>query len=87
VEQGASGTSTITAAISGGFDSAITLATAEGQAITFSPNPIAAPGSGTSTMTVKVPSTYKAGTYALKVTATGGGLTETTKVTVTVTAK
>jgi len=36
-------------------------------------------------MKVKVPSGYKAGTYSITVTGTGGGLTHTTKVKITIT--
>ena len=54
VVQGSSGTSTITTAISGGFNAAVAL-TATGQptgvTVSFNPSSIAAPGSGTSTMT------------------------------------
>src|SRR6202789_4497620 len=60
VVQGSSGTSTITAAVSGGFDSAISLsATGQptGVTVTFNPTSIAAPGSGASTVTLAVAST------------------------------
>jgi kumamolisin len=89
VVQGKSGTSTITTAVSGGFDAAITLsATGQPTGVTvgFSPNPIAAPGAGTSTMTMTVASTTATGTYTITVTGTGGGLTETCTVTLTVTS-
>jgi subtilase family serine protease len=89
VVQGKSGTSTITTAVSGGFDAAITLsATGQPTGVTvgFSPNPIAAPGAGTSTMTMTVASTTATGTYTITVTGTGGGLTETCTVSLTVTS-
>jgi subtilase family serine protease len=85
--QGASGTVTITTAVTGGFDSAITLtATGQGgaQKVTFSPNPIGAPGSGTSTMTIKVGATAALGIHTITVTGTSGGITHTTTVTLTV---
>ncbi|MGA9131770.1 MAG: S53 family serine peptidase, partial [Candidatus Sulfotelmatobacter sp.] len=66
VARGSSGKSTITTAISGGFDSAISLsASGQGgaQSVTFSPSSIAAPGSGTSTMTVKVGKNARTGTH------------------------
>jgi subtilase family serine protease len=89
VVQGSSGTSTVTTAVSGGFSSAIAL-TASGQptgvTVSFSPTSIAAPGAGTSTATFTVASTTAAGTYAITVTGTGGGLTETASVSLTVTA-
>jgi kumamolisin len=89
VAQGAGGSSTITTAVSGGFDSAVAL-TASGQptgvTASFSPTSIAAPGSGTSTLTLAVASTTTTGTYTITVTGTGGGITHTATVTLTVTA-
>jgi subtilase family serine protease len=88
VVQGSSGSSTITTAVSGGFDSAVAL-TASGQptgvTATFSPTSIAAPGSGTSKLTLAVASTTTAGTYTITVTGTGGGITHTATVSLTVT--
>jgi subtilase family serine protease len=88
VVQGNNGTSTITTAVSGGFNSAIAL-TASGQpsgvTVSFSPASIAAPGSGTSTMTIAVASTTAAGTYPITVTGTGGSVTQNATVTLTVT--
>ena len=89
VVQGKSGTSTITAAISGGFDAAIALsATGQPTGVTasFNPTSIAAPGSGTSTLTLAVASTTTPGTYTITVQGVGGGVTKTTTVTLTVTA-
>jgi subtilase family serine protease len=89
VAQGGSSSSTITSAVSGGFDSAVAL-TASGQpsgvTVSFSPTSIAAPGSGTSTMSIVVGSSVTAGTYAITVTGTGGGVTATTTVSLTVTS-
>src|ERR1700722_10386544 len=89
VVRGNSGTSTITTSVSGGFDSAITL-TASGQptgvTVGFGTNPIAAPGSGTSLMTMTVASTTTTGTYTITVSGTGGGITHSTTVSLTVTA-
>jgi uncharacterized membrane protein len=89
VVQGSSGASTITAAISGGFDSAIALsATGQptGVTVTFSPTSIAAPGSGTSTATLAVASTTATGIYTITVTGVGGGVTQTTTISLTVTS-
>jgi subtilase family serine protease len=84
VAAGSAGTSTITAAISGGFNAAITLsASAEG--FTFSPNPIPAPGSGTSKATFHVEKTVKAGVHVITITGKGDNITETTTLTVTIT--
>jgi subtilase family serine protease len=84
VARGSSGTSTITAKVGGGFDSAITLSGGS-KTITFNPNPIPAPGSGTSTMTVTISKTTPLGAHTITVSGTGGGLVDTTTVTVTVT--
>jgi subtilase family serine protease len=89
VTQGKSGTSTITTTVSGGFSSAVAL-TASGQPVgvtaTFNPTSLAAPGSGTSVLTLAVATTVAAGTYPITVTGTGGGITHTAAVSLTVTA-
>jgi kumamolisin len=86
---GNSGSSTITTAVSGGFDSAIGL-TASGQptgvTVGFSPASIAAPGSGTSAVTLAVAATTVTGTYTITVTGSGGGLTHTATISLTVTS-
>ena len=87
VARNSSGTSTITTAVSGGFDSAITLsASGEGsaQSVTFTPSSIAAPGSGTSTMKVTVGRNARLGNHTITITGTGGGVTHTTTVTLDV---
>ncbi len=87
VVRGSSGTSTITTAALNGFDSAVTLsASGQGnqQTVTFSTNPIGAPGSGTSTMTVKVGTRASVGAHTITITGTGGGKTHTATVTLTV---
>jgi subtilase family serine protease len=79
VAQGGSGSTTITTTISGPFDSAITLsASGEGvaQKITFSPSSIPAPGSGTSTVSIKVGPKAKPGKHTITITGTGGGVTK-----------
>lgn len=48
----------------------------------FSPNSV--PGSGTSTLTISTRSTVASGTYPLTVSAAGGGLTHSTKVTLVI---
>jgi len=88
VARGSAGTSLITSKIAGGFAAPITF-TASGQGgaqkVTFSPNPIKSPGSGTSTMTVQVGTNAALGAHLITVTGTGGSLTNTTTVTLTVT--
>ena len=88
VAQGSHGTSTITTAISGSFSSAIGLSASgqpTGVTASFSKTSIAAPGSGTSTLTLTVGTTAVAGTYPITITGTGGGITHTTAVNLTVT--
>src|SRR5208283_2072178 len=83
------GTSTITATISGGFNSAISLSASgvpSGATVSFNPNPIPAPGSGSSTMSITVGSSTPTGTYPITVTGNGGGFQQSTTVTLTVTA-
>ena len=87
VARSSSGTSTITTAVSGGFNSAISLsASGQGsaQSVTFTPSSIAAPGSGTSTMTVKVGRNSRIGSHTITITGTGGGVTHTTTVTLNI---
>lgn len=84
VKKGTTGTTTITATISGGFNSTIGLKGPKPQ-FKFSPNPIPAPGSGTSTMSIAIPSTAPTGTHNITITGIGGGLTETTTVTINIT--
>ncbi len=87
VAQGASGTSTITSSISGGFNSSVALSASgvpSGASASFSPTSIAAPGSGSSTLTINA-GTAAAGTYTVTVTGTGGSLTRTTTVSLTIT--
>jgi kumamolisin len=87
VVQGSSGTSTITSAVTGGFDSAVSL-TAAGQptGVTVGFNPASITGAATSTMTMTVGASAATGTYNVTVTGTSGSITETTMVSLTVTA-
>ncbi|MGZ4818357.1 MAG: NEW3 domain-containing protein, partial [Terriglobales bacterium] len=87
IAQGASGTTLITSTISGSFNSAVALSASgmpSGVTATFSPSSIAAPGSGTSTVTFSAGSSVTAGAYPLTITGTGGGLSRTTAISVTV---
>jgi len=89
VAQGNQGTSTITTAISGGFNSAISLSATgapTGTSVTFNPATMPAPGAGTSTMTIAVGASTPLGTYPITVTANGGGLQRTATITLTVTS-
>jgi hypothetical protein len=87
VAPGGSGQSTITAAITGGFNAAIALSAGglpSGVTASFSPASIPAPGSGSSTLTLSATSSAVAGGYTISITGTGGGLTETTSVALTI---
>jgi kumamolisin len=87
VTQRTSGSVALTTAVSGSFDSAIALsASGEGSGVTvsFSKTSIAAPGSGTSTMTLKASRSATTGTFTVTVKATGGGITHTVPITLTI---
>jgi uncharacterized membrane protein len=87
VNQGSSGSSTISTTVTGGFNSAVSLSVSglpSGVTASFNPTSIAAPGSGSSTLTFTASSTATAGTVNATVTATGGGVTHTTTVALTI---
>lgn len=89
VQQGNSGTSTISTTALNGFNNAITLSASgepSGVTVTFSVNPIPAPGTGSSVMTMAVAASVTPGTYTITVTGVGGGITHTTTVSLTVTS-
>jgi uncharacterized protein YfaP (DUF2135 family) len=89
IAAGGSGTSTITTTLSGSFNSAIALSASglpAGTTASFNPTSIAAPGAGSSTLTISAGSTTAAGTYSLAVNGTGGGLTRATAISLTVTS-
>jgi len=87
VLRGSTGTSTITSTVTGGFDAAVTLS-ASGQptGVTVTFNPTSITGAGTSTMSIKVGASTVRGTYPITVTGTSGSITETTSVSLIVTA-
>jgi uncharacterized membrane protein len=87
VTHGGSGGTTITTSVSGGFNSAVSLTASglpTGVTASFNPSSIAAPGSGSSTLTFTVSSTAVTGTSSVTVTASGSGVTHTTSVSLTV---
>ncbi len=89
VLRGNQGTSTITTTVSGGFNNAVSLSASgvpTGTTVSFSPNPIAAPGAGTSVMTITVGSSTLTGNYSITVIGTGGGIQHSRSVTLSVTA-
>ncbi len=88
VAAGSSGTSTISTTVSGGFNSAVLLSATglpSGVTAAFSPTSIAAPGSGSSTLTFTAGSTAAAGTSTITINASGGGVSHSTSVSLTIT--
>jgi subtilase family serine protease len=88
VPQGGKGSVTVTAAVSGGFSSAVALTVTgapTGMTPAFAPANFSSPGSGASVLTVAVASSVAAGTYTLTITATGGSQTKTAQFSVQVT--
>jgi subtilase family serine protease len=88
LRRGTSGTATVTTALSGGFSSPISFTATgmeTGVTVSFSPNPIAAPGSGSVSMLVTAKSSATRTTFPIKITATGGGKTATATLTLTIT--
>ena len=86
--QGTAGSSTISTTVSGGFNSAVSLSASglpTGTTAGFSPSSIAAPGSGSSTMTITAGASTPAGTYTVTITGSGGGKTHTTTLSLTIT--
>jgi hypothetical protein len=87
--QGGSVNATITSSISGSFNSSVTLTASglpAGTTASFNPASIAAPGSGSSTLTISVGSAAPTGTYNVSINASGGGKTHTTNISLTVSA-
>jgi hypothetical protein len=75
--------------VSGGFNSAISLSTSalpSGVTASFNPGSIAAPGSGSSSLTFTAGSTAATGTTNVTVSASGGGITHTATVGLTINA-
>ncbi|HEV8491065.1 MAG TPA: hypothetical protein VGR76_02295 [Candidatus Angelobacter sp.] len=88
VAAGSSGTSTISTTVSGGFNSAVSLSASglpAGVTAAFNPTSIAAPGSGSSTLTFTASSTAAAGTSTITINASGGGVSHSTTVSLTIT--
>jgi len=85
--RGLSGAITLNVAVSGGFSSAVALSAGtlpSGLTASFTPASLAAPGSGASTLKISSTATTTPGTYNLTISATGGGLTQTAPLAVTV---
>jgi uncharacterized membrane protein len=87
VAPGNQGTSIITTAVSGGFTSAIALSASgmpSGTTVSFNPSTIPPPGSGHSTMAISVGSSTPPGTYPITVAGNGGGIQQSTSLTLIV---
>lgn len=88
IATGSSGSTTVLATPSGGFNSTLTLSASglpAGVTASFSSTTIAG-GSGSSNLNVTVGSSVAAGSYSITVTATGGGVTHTLSVPLVVTS-
>lgn len=88
VQQGKSGSSTITTKVSSGFDHELQLSVSKKPSgVSAGPGPatIAAPGSGTSKLTVSVANSVQTGSYPLAVKASDGTTSESAALTLKVT--
>jgi hypothetical protein len=89
VAQGGSANATATTAVSGGFNSAVSLSASglpAGASYSFTPASISAPGSGSSTLALTAGATTTPGTYSVILSGTGGGKTHTASVSFNVNA-
>jgi subtilase family serine protease len=86
IANGTSGTSTITVAALNGFTGTVTLSTTAPNGWTASLSPASISTSGTSTLSVTVPSSTAGGSYSVTVTGASGSLNHTITVTVQVTS-
>ncbi len=90
VAAGKSVTVTVTTQAQGEFKSALALSAAgapAGVTASFNPKSIAAPGTGSSKLTLTAASSARVGASKLTLTATGGGLTRSATLTLTVSAR
>jgi hypothetical protein len=87
IPQSGAGSSTITSSLSGNFNSSISLSASglpAGVTASFGPASIAAPGSGSSTLTIAAGATTPVGTYNVVVNGSGGGQTHSITINLTV---
>jgi hypothetical protein len=85
--QGGSAAATITTTIANGFNSLVGLSATglpAGATANFNPASIAAPGGGSSTMTILIGTATTAGVYPVTITGSGGGQTHATVISLTV---
>ncbi len=88
VPQGGTASTTISTVAAGGLNSDITLSASTpptGAMVTFSPTSIAAPGSGSSTLSITAGSATPLGSSTLTVSGSGGGASQNTNINLTVT--
>jgi hypothetical protein len=84
LRRGQSGYAVVTTAISGTFDSSISFSASgvpSGVTYMFNPASVSAPGSGTTDFILSASRSAPTGTYSITITATGGGITHTTVLT------
>lgn len=89
VKTGSTGQISASTAHMGAFNSAVSFSTSSlpaGVTAAFSPASIPAPGNGTVGVTFNVSSSAKTGTYSVILTATGGGVTQTSPLSLTIAA-
>ncbi|HVS80636.1 MAG TPA: hypothetical protein VHE60_02785 [Pyrinomonadaceae bacterium] len=89
ISQGGSGTSTITTTLSGNFNSSISLSASglpTGATVSFNPTSIAAPGAGSSTLTISAGASTPVGTYNVVINGAGGAQTHSVAINLTVTS-
>jgi hypothetical protein len=87
VTQGATATRAFKVSVSGGFQAAVALSAGPlptGLTAAFAPASLVSPGSGTSVLTLTSAAKLAAGAYNLVITATGGGISKTSSLAVTV---
>jgi hypothetical protein len=90
ITQSASASTTVNVGVAKAFSAPVSLAIAGlpiGLNAVWYPVTLAAPGSGVSTLNLAAGTTVAPGTYAVQITATGGGITQVVPATVTVVKK
>jgi hypothetical protein len=88
VAQGGSVVATVTTAVSNGFNHAVTLISSGAPvstSVNYNPASIAAPGTGTSQVTITVASSVPTGTYSIVLTGFAGSVIHTATISLTVT--
>src|SRR6185503_14897169 len=89
IAQGSSGSTTITSNLSGGFNSAVSLSASglpSGATASFNPASLAAPDSGSATLTISTTTNTPRGTYNVVITGSGGGKSHTANLSLTIAA-